>query len=270
MSLLSKFIDDNTHDLQKLGGGGGKGAPGGSGGDPFGIRLDIPENFSLNLDQFNTDQSLNLDQDFGIPDILETAGNITKIDLVETVDNVLTEVTKFPKVIGDAEPVIGNILGSVAETVVNVTKIPEEIGKIDAVKVVEDVVAEGVHFVNQVPQDIVTIAEEAVLKPASNVIGELSTATKLFIKNITDPFQPGSTEGTAAPQLTEADTTPVKTTIGDPGVIQDIETTTAKAGQMTEEERLRRIRRLMLNRYGREDTILGGGNDTKSRRRYAV
>jgi len=49
----------------------------------------------------------------------------------------------------------------------------------------------------------------------------------------------------------------------------NIETSTTKADKLTEEERLRRIRRLMLNRYGREDTILTGAKDPFNRRRYA-
>ena len=49
----------------------------------------------------------------------------------------------------------------------------------------------------------------------------------------------------------------------------DIEKATTKADKLTEEERLRRIRRLMLNRYGREDTILTGAKDPMNRRRYA-
>ena len=58
--------------------------------------------------------------------------------------------------------------------------------------------------------------------------------------------------------------------LGDDKVYSDIETGTAKGSQMSEEERLRRIRRLLTNRYGREKTILGGAGDTTSRRRYAV
>ncbi len=51
----------------------------------------------------------------------------------------------------------------------------------------------------------------------------------------------------------------------------DLETATGKGSKLTEEERLRRIRRLLLNRYGREDTILTTGpGDTRSRRRYAI
>ena len=58
--------------------------------------------------------------------------------------------------------------------------------------------------------------------------------------------------------------------LGDDKVYSDIETGTDKGSQMSEEERLRRIRRLLTNRYGREKTILGGAGDTTSRRRYAV
>ena len=56
---------------------------------------------------------------------------------------------------------------------------------------------------------------------------------------------------------------------GNEAVFGDIETSTTKADKLTEEERLRRIRRLMLNRYGREDTILTGAKDPLNRRRYA-
>lgn len=58
--------------------------------------------------------------------------------------------------------------------------------------------------------------------------------------------------------------------LGDDQVFSDLETATGKGSQMSEEERLRRIRRLLTNRYGREKTILGGPGDTTSRRRYAV
>jgi hypothetical protein len=58
--------------------------------------------------------------------------------------------------------------------------------------------------------------------------------------------------------------------LGDDQVFSDLETATGRGSQMSEEERLRRIRRLLTNRYGREKTILGGAGDTTSRRRYAV
>ncbi len=63
----------------------------------------------------------------------------------------------------------------------------------------------------------------------------------------------------------------------DEGQIRDCRTIGKRASvvvklerdKMTEDERLRRIRRLMLNRYGREDTILTGAKDPMNRRRYA-
>ena len=82
-------------------------------------------------------------------------------------------------------------------------------------------------------------------------------------------FNPGKTEGTT-PQQISGDNLASAPTLDDPGVIPEMEQATTKAGQMTEEERLRRMRRLLLNRYGREDTILSGGGDTMSRRRYAL
>ena len=72
------------------------------------------------------------------------------------------------------------------------------------------------------------------------------------------------------PQAVGGDNLASAPTLDDPGVIPEMEQATTKAGQMTEEERLRRMRRLLLNRYGREDTILSGGGDTQSRRRYAL
>jgi hypothetical protein len=57
--------------------------------------------------------------------------------------------------------------------------------------------------------------------------------------------------------------------IGDEEVFPEIEGSTTKADKLTEEERQRRIRRLMLNRYGREDTVLTGARDMTNRRRYA-
>jgi len=82
-------------------------------------------------------------------------------------------------------------------------------------------------------------------------------------------FNPGKTEGTS--QTTEGDgLDPIEMPkIGDEEVFPEIEGSTTKADQMTEEERQRRIRRLMLNRYGREDTILTGARDMTNRRRYA-
>mgnify|MGYP003110966765 FL=1 len=75
--------------------------------------------------------------------------------------------------------------------------------------------------------------------------------------------------GSSGGQATGGDNLAPAPTIGDPDELP-MEQATSKAGQMSEEERLRRMRRLLLNRYGREDTILSGGGDTMSRRRYAL
>lgn len=82
-------------------------------------------------------------------------------------------------------------------------------------------------------------------------------------------LNPGKTEG-SKPQVTTGDNLAPAPTVGDESVFPEMEEATTKAGQMSEEDRLRKIRRLMLNRYGREKTILGSPGDTISRRRYAL
>lgn len=89
-------------------------------------------------------------------------------------------------------------------------------------------------------------------------------ALQADIQNFFDPPEPSEPQAVGGDNLASAPT------LDDPGVIPEMEQATTKAGQMTEEERLRRMRRLLLNRYGREDTILSGGGDTLSRRRYAL
>lgn len=80
----------------------------------------------------------------------------------------------------------------------------------------------------------------------------------------------GDGDGSSGGQVTTGDNLAPAPTLDDPGVIPEMEQATTKAGADDEEDRLRKIRRLMLNRYGREDTILSGGGDTMSRRRYAL
>jgi len=79
-----------------------------------------------------------------------------------------------------------------------------------------------------------------------------------------------STYGNNADPKSYSDNYASAPTFGDSTTFEGIETATGKGSQMSEEERLRRIRRLLTNRYGREKTILGGVGDTTSRRRYAV
>ena len=107
-----------------------------------------------------------------------------------------------------------------------------------------------------------------IILTAQNVVKGAEAMTPK-IEELGMIFNPGKTEGTA-PQEISGDNLAPAPTLDDPGVIPEMEQATTKAGQMTEEERLRRMRRLLLNRYGREDTILSGAGDTRSRRRYAL
>jgi len=95
------------------------------------------------------------------------------------------------------------------------------------------------------------------LTPSIEMLGSFDLAGGGSVQDTSDPM-PNATLDANAPNL------------GDDKVFSDLETATGKGSQMSEEERLRRIRRLLTNRYGREKTILGGPGDTTSRRRYAV
>jgi len=95
------------------------------------------------------------------------------------------------------------------------------------------------------------------LTPSIEMMGSFDLAGGGSVQDTSDPM-PNATLDANAPNL------------GDDQVFSDLETGTGKGSQMSEEERLRRIRRLLTNRYGREKTILGGPGDTTSRRRYAV
>ena len=199
---------------------------------------------------------------------------VTKIDPVQVTKDLATEVVKAPeKVIGQVvEPAVSSVADATANTILTATKIPEEISKIDVPKVVENVVTQAATTVTETPKMVVKVAEEAVLKPASAATvyatNELKQAGELVFNNLIDPFQPGETKGTVAEEPVAADLD-AKDFTGNDDPFGNIETATTKADKLTEEERLRRIRRLMLNRYGREDTILTGAKDPFNRRRYA-
>ena len=229
----------------------------------------------------------NLDQNFAEPvqplidatvDVttkvpVQAVEGLTSIDAGKTATDVVTQAVKAPEqIIGDAEPAVSAVADATADTIITATKVPEQISQIDAGKVAEDVVNQAVTTVTETPKMVVKIAEDAFLKPASDLNmylqEEAKNAAELAWDNLTSPLRPGETQGTEGagnPQLS-ADTP----NIGDDQVFGDLEKATGKDGKLTEEERLRRIRRLLLNRYGREDTILTTGpGDTRSRRRYA-
>ena len=113
----------------------------------------------------------------------------------------------------------------------------------------------GVNPVSQILTDAVYQFEQ--LTPSIEMLGSFDLAGGGSVQDTSDPM-PNATLDANAPNL------------GDDQVFSDLETATGRGSQMSEEERLRRIRRLLTNRYGREKTILGGPGDTTSRRRYAV
>ena len=110
--------------------------------------------------------------------------------------------------------------------------------------------------------------ENKVVPDVRNVFKDFEALTPRIEQTgmMLNPGTVQGTEGAGNPQLS-ADTP----NLGDDQVFGDLEKATGKDGKLTEEERLRRIRRLLLNRYGRENTILTTGpGDTRSRRRYAI
>lgn len=121
----------------------------------------------------------------------------------------------------------------------------------------ESLVAEATNYI-----------ENKVVPDVRNVFKDFESLTPRIEQTgmMLNPGTVQGTEGAGNPQLS-ADTP----NLGDDQVFGDLEKATGKDGKLTEEERLRRIRRLLLNRYGRENTILTTGpGDTRSRRRYAI
>ena len=107
-------------------------------------------------------------------------------------------------------------------------------------------------------------------------IQNLPKDTEEFVGNAGEAIQllsgqvlPGGGGGSGGSSGGGPADTPELPEVGDEEIFPGIEESTTKADALTEEERQRRIRRLMLNRYGREDTILTGARDMINRRRYA-
>jgi hypothetical protein len=327
MSLLYDFVDRNTKDLQNL--GGGKSSGGGSliknplAGISTSAIQSVADSLSANL-------TPNLDQDLAdtpvvkaveevakpVEQVAQTAvqavtpvveaavetvkapvqavEQITKIDAPKVVENVVTQAVQTPvqavqTVAKAAEPVAQ----ATAQVVQQPVKAAQEIAKIDVPKVAETVVKQAA----QVPIKTVETAAQiglSVAKPvmdltkidyardfneltsnANDLLGQTLLEAGKALEGIPatlsalSPYGSagsGSSGGGGGAQL-DANTP----NLGDDKVYSDLETATGKDSKLTEEERLKRIRRLLLNRYGRENTILTTGpGDTKSRRRYAL
>ena len=108
-----------------------------------------------------------------------------------------------------------------------------------------------------------TVKSFESLTPSIEMMGSFDLAGGGSVQDTSDPNLGGS-------QFGDSQLSADPTNLGDEQVFGDLEKATGKGSKLTEEERLRRIRRLLLNRYGRENTILTTGpGDTRSRRRYA-
>jgi hypothetical protein len=217
---------------------------------------------------------------------------ITKIDAPKVMESVVKETILAPvkaaeTVVKAAEPVAQ----AAAQVVQQPVKAVQEIAKIDVPKVAETVVKQAA----QVPIKTVETAAQiglSVAKPvmdltkidyardfnelldnANELVGTTFLEAGKALEGIPatlSALSPYGSAGSGSSGGGGAQLDANTPNLGDDKVYSDIETGTAKGSQMSEEERLRRIRRLLTNRYGREKTILGGAGDTTSRRRYAV
>ena len=225
---------------------------------------------------------------------VQAVEQITKIDAPKVVESVAKETILAPvkaaeTVVKAAEPVAQ----AAAQVVQQPVKAVQEIAKIDVPKVAETVVKQAA----QVPIKTVETAAQiglSVAKPvmdltkidyardfnelldnANELVGTTLLETGKALEGIPATLSALSPYGSAGSGSSGgggggAQLDANAPNLGDDKVYSDIETGTAKGSQMSEEERLRRIRRLLTNRYGREKTILGGAGDTTSRRRYAI
>ena len=295
MSLLSEFVDKNTKDLQKLGGGGGgKGSPSGGGPSFGGIDISIPEggfNFELpdytkigfegdiptpNLDQDlaapvveaiqdinvprpNTEQDLTKISVQGLQESAVKQGTQLQQEAINTGTKIQETVVQAGSNLQEAAVQAGSSIsgGQSNPTLENAAEQVTTYVEDKVVPVVKDLYA--IAFGDQNPQ----------LKFAQAVVHDLEKNTKgLEALGNLDASLNASDDAYSSTTTPMADLD-AKGYTGNEDPFGNIETSTTKADKLTEEERLRRIRRLMLNRYGREDTILTGAKDPFNRRRYA-
>lgn len=205
------------------------------------------------------------------------------IDAPKVVEDVVNQVT--PTVLGvtDAVTNVANTTSNVVQDIVNMDPSPPDYQNApvpDLMPVVND----ALFLASSVVQPVLDLTKIDYARPFNELLdnaNDLLGTTLLTLAGNVEPaldalsdLNPfGSTDGSGSGgggganyQLDASDPN-----LGDDQLFGDLEKATGKDSKLTEEERLRRIRRLLLNRYGREDTILTTGpGDTKSRRRYAL
>jgi len=290
MSLLSEFVDRNTKDLQNLAGGGGGGK-----GNPFSPstveqnRQALADRLNLNVDQDLIPIQPNLDQDLAAP-VVEAIQDIN-VPRPNT-DQDLTKISAQ----GLQESAVKQGTQLQQEAINTGTKIQETVVQAGS-NLQEAAVQAGASIsggqsnptLENAAEQVTTYVEDKVIPVVKDLYatayGDKNPQLK-FAQAIVHDFEkntPGiEALGNLDASLNASDdnyssnTTPygaanldATEATGNEDPFADMETATTKADKMTEEERLRRIRRLMLNRYGREDTILTGAKDPLNRRRYA-
>jgi len=279
MSLLSEFVDRNTKDLQNLaGGGGGKGNPLSSTAEQNRQALADRLNLTPNLDQDlaapvveaiqdinvprpNTDQDLTKISVQGLQESAVEQGTQLQQEAINTGTKIQETVVQAGSNLQEAAVQAGSSISggqsnpTLEKAAEQVTTYVED----KVIPVVKDLYATAYGDKNPQLKFVQAIVHDFEKNtPGIEALGNLDASLNASDDNYSSNTTP---YGAANLDATEA--------TGNEDPFADMETATTKADKMTEEERLRRIRRLMLNRYGREDTILTGAKDPLNRRRYA-
>jgi len=289
MSLLSEFIDRNTKDLQNIAkaaqdaammtayAAAGSNQFQSSSGKNYGINKEaITNQLQPNLDQDlaapvveaiqdinvprpNTDQDLTKISVRGVQESAVKQGTQLQQEAINTGTKIQETVVQAGSNLQEAAVQAGASIsgGQSNPTLENAAEQVTTYVEDKVIPAVATFIGDvtGVNPVSQILTDAVYQFEQ--LTPSIEMLGSFDLAGGGSVQDTSDPM-PNATLDANAPNL------------GDDKVFSDLETGTGKGSQMSEEERLRRIRRLLTNRYGREKTILGGAGDTTSRRRYAV
>jgi hypothetical protein len=287
MSLLSEFIDRNTKDLQNIAKAAQDAAMmtayAAAGSNQF--QSSSGKNYGINKEAITNQLQPNLDQDLAAP-VVEAIQDIN-VPRPNT-DQDLTKIS----VQGLQESAVKQGTQLQQEAINTGTKIQETVVQAGS-NLQEAAVQAGASIsggqsnptLENAAEQVTTYVEDKVVPFVRDLYataygdkGPLTLyqeAVHDFEKNTPgiealgnlDASLNSSDDGYSSSTTQLSADTP---NLGDDKVFSDLETATGKGSQMSEEERLRRIRRLLTNRYGREKTILGGAGDTTSRRRYAV
>ena len=290
MSLLYDFIDRNTKDLQKIAKAAQDAAMmtayTAAGSNQF--QSSSGKNYGINNEAITNQLQPNLDQDLAAP-VVEAIQDIN-VPRPNT-DQDLTKIS----VQGLQESAVEQGTQLQQEAINTGTKIQETVVQAGS-NLQEAAVQAGSSIsggqsnptLENAAEQITNYTEEKIIPAIATGIGDVTgfNPTTQILTDAVYQFEKltpsiemmgsfdlaggGSVQDTSDPNFGDSQLSADTPNLGDDQVFGDLEKATGKDSKLTEEERLRRIRRLLLNRYGREDTILTTGpGDTRSRRRYA-